>query len=36
MRLMGWTDRSRFDLYGEDNFQAERAIAVKRRGGSVY
>jgi hypothetical protein len=36
MRLMGWTDRSTFDLYGEDDLQAERAIEAKRRRGSVY
>jgi len=35
MRLMGWTDRSMLDLYGED-LQVERAFEAKRRRGSVY
>ncbi|MDT5028313.1 MAG: hypothetical protein QOE61_4739 [Micromonosporaceae bacterium] len=35
MRLMGWTDRSMRDLYGED-LQVERAIEAKRRRGNIY
>lgn len=35
MRLMGWTDRSMLDLYGED-LQVERAIEAKRRRGNLY
>jgi hypothetical protein len=35
MRLMGWTDRSMLDLYGEDP-QVERAIEAKRRRGNIY
>ena len=35
MRLMGWTDWSMLDLYGED-LQVERAFEAKRRCGDVY
>ncbi|MGW3513346.1 hypothetical protein [Streptomyces sp. NPDC000994] len=35
MRLMGWTDRSMLDLYGE-NLQVDLAFEARCRRGNVY